>query len=200
MPTHVRVVRQWCQSLGVLTAVSISRPEAEMKLAAYVPLLQDRFPDGAFTADSLEHVARHCIKGFPTYAELAGYLSDWWRDNRPRPTALPPPPPPPKREPPTPEEIEYVHARVVEVVRALGPTRYADQDYAPAKPRHLTPEQLDQLNPLPNGRKRTDAQQATVTVSVSEAGAAAVVDSDAAESVAPADTTAGDGEPGARAA
>jgi hypothetical protein len=31
---------------------------------------------------------------------------------------------------------------------------------APAQPRHLTPAQLDAINPLPNGRKRTDAATA----------------------------------------
>jgi len=87
-PTHVGVVRHWCQSLGVLTAVSISRHEAEMKLAAFVPLLQDRFPDEAFTMASLEHVARQCVKGFPTYPELASFLSAWWQDHRPEPARL----------------------------------------------------------------------------------------------------------------
>lgn len=81
--THVPVVRQWCQSLGVLSAVSISRQESEMKLAAYVPLLVDRFPDAAFTQASLEHCARNAVKGFPTYGELAAWLSDWWRERRP---------------------------------------------------------------------------------------------------------------------
>src|SRR5579864_3892667 len=81
--THVPVVRQWCQSLGILSAVSISRQEAEMKLAAYIPLLVDRFPDAAFTKESLEHVAFQARKGFPTYSELAGWLSEWWKDHRP---------------------------------------------------------------------------------------------------------------------
>ena len=80
--THEPVVRQWCQSLGILTAVSISRQEAEMKLAAYVPLLASEFPAAAFTTESLQHVARLCHRGFPTYPEIVNHLSMWWRENR----------------------------------------------------------------------------------------------------------------------
>src|SRR5215471_4737786 len=109
--THVRVVRQWCQSLGVLTAVSISRQEAEMKLAAYVPLLMDRFPDAAFTTASLEHVAAHAVKGFPTYGELAAWLADWWREHRP-PLPRLEAPPPPMRDPPSPDAIAHVEVVV----------------------------------------------------------------------------------------
>lgn len=86
--THVGVVRQWCQSLGVLSAISISREEAELKLAAFVPLLHDRFPDAVFCAASLEHCAFLARKGFPTYGELAGWLSEWWRERRPPPLQI----------------------------------------------------------------------------------------------------------------
>ena len=100
---HVGVVRDWCQALGVLTAVSISRHEAEMKMAAYVPLLMREFTDAAFTQDSLSTVARQCVKGFPTYPELTNALSGWWREHRPTPPALPAPlytqPEPEPREP-----------------------------------------------------------------------------------------------------
>lgn len=160
--THVSIIRRWLQSLGVLTAVSISREEAEMKLAAYVPMLMhEGFPDAAFTSESLNAVARQCIKGFPTYPELADHLARWWRENRPAPPALPPPAPPLPRQPPTPEELERVHASVTEIVRALAPTRYADQAYRPATPRYLAPELLDRINPLPNGRKRAHAVDAS---------------------------------------
>ena len=169
----------------------MTRDEAEIRLAAFAPMLADRFPADAFTSASLEHVAAECVKGFPTYGELVQHLGAWWHDNRPQPPRIAPPPPAPERPPPTQDEIDYVHARVQEMLRALAPTHYADQVYRP-KPRYLTPAQLDQLNPLPN-RKRTDAQQATVPVS--EAGNAAAVDSGAAENMATAG--AGDGEPGA---
>ena len=50
----------------------------------------------------------------------------------------------------------------------------------PPRPYHLTPEQLDRINPLPGGRKRTDA--ATLS--------AASLDPDAAPDHAPADEDA----------
>lgn len=156
--THLPVVRQWCQSLGVLSAVSISRMEAEMKLAAYVPLLLNRFPDAAFTTDSLEYVAAQAVKGFPTYGELAAWLADWWRANRPALPALPPPPPIRQRGEPTPEEIEHVTRVVAETIAALRASAQPVADWQASslrpKPRYLTPEQLDRINPLPNGAKR----------------------------------------------
>ena len=152
--THVGVVRQWCQSLGILSAVSISRAEAEMKLAAYVPLLLDRFPDAAFTTASLEHVAARAVKGFPTYGELAAWLAEWWRENRPKPPALPPPEPIRQRDEPTPEEIEHVARVAAEAVAALRSSVQPVEDRRPPGARYLTPEQLDRVNPLPNGAKR----------------------------------------------
>jgi hypothetical protein len=152
--THLPVVRQWCQSLGILSAVSISRQEAEMKLAAYVPLLADRFPDGAFTTASLEYVARQAIKGFPTYGELAAWLAEWWRATRPPPLALPAPPPIRQRGEPTPEEIEHVTRVAAEAIAALRSSAQPIEDYRRPAPRYLTPEQLDRINPLPGGAKR----------------------------------------------
>jgi hypothetical protein len=150
--THVGVVRRWCQSLAVLTAVSMTREEAQLRLAAFVPLLVDRFPDGAFTTASLEHCAAQAVKGFPTYGELAGWLAAWWREHRPY-VALPPPPPPPPRPEPTPEEIEHVRRAAAEAVAALRSSAQPIEDRRPM-PRYLTPAQLDAMNPLPNGRKR----------------------------------------------
>jgi hypothetical protein len=159
--THVNVVRQWCQSLGVLSAVSISREEAELKLRAYVPMLMDRFPDGAFTTASLEHVARNAVKGFPTYGELAAWLSDWWMQHRPLPPLLNGPakeaPPPAPREPPTEEEVAYVRARVQEIVGNMHSPFSETRVDTPARqprPAYASPELLDQINPLPNGVKR----------------------------------------------
>jgi hypothetical protein len=86
--THVPVVREWCQSLGVLTAVSISRQEADTKLAAYVPMLLSDFTDEAFTTDSLSHVAKACKRGFPTYPELHMALREWWQAHKPQPLRL----------------------------------------------------------------------------------------------------------------
>lgn len=157
--THVGVVRQWCQSLGVLSAVSITRQEAEMKLGAYVPLLQDRFPDAAFTLDSLQHCAALAVKGFPTYGELAGWLSDHWREHRPLPPLLEKPKEAPPREPrvpPTEEEVAYVHGCVQQIIANMHSPFSEGRDDHPRAPRpaYASPEVLDRINPLPNGRKR----------------------------------------------
>ena len=151
--THIPIIREWLQSLGMLTAVSISRAEAEMKLAAYIPVLAARFPDQAFTSGSLEHVAANSPKGFPTYAELTHHLATWWRQHRPIPLELPPPPTP-TRSPPTPDEIAHVETLVAECIAALR-ANDPEPTTQPTTPRHLPPEMLDKLNPLPNGRKRT---------------------------------------------
>jgi hypothetical protein len=126
-----------------------------MKLAAYVPLLMDRFPDAAFTTASLEHVAARASKGFPTYGELAAWLAEWWREHRPAPPALPPPEPIRQRQPPTPEEIAHVRRCVEQIVGAMR-SPFAERSDAPGpvRPRYLTPEQLDRINPLPGGAKR----------------------------------------------
>lgn len=159
-------VRKWVIALGVLTAGNMTRAEAEMKLRAYVPLLQDRFPPAAFTQASLEAVASQC-RFFPAYGDVVTYLAAWWFEHRPPLPQLPPPPREPERPPPTPEEIAAVHARVCEVVASLHASPlYAEQqpqrldDEATTtfiRPRYLTPDQLDQVNPLPNGRKRSHA-------------------------------------------
>jgi hypothetical protein len=124
-----------------------------MKLAAYVPMLMDRFPDGAFTTASLEYVAARAVKGFPTYGELAAWLAEWWREHRPPLAALPPPEIPPPRSPPTPEESAYVH-RCVETIVANMRSPYAEREPAPPRPRYLSPAQLDAVNPLPGGLRR----------------------------------------------
>jgi hypothetical protein len=145
-----------------------------MRLAAFVPMLLDRFPDAAFTPASLEHVAARAAKGFPTYGELAGWLAEWWRDNRPMPTAIAAPlfragPPPPPRDPPTPEERAHVRRVAAEAIAALRSEVQPVFDRRPTA-LYATPAQLDLINPLPDGRKRHDPAKE----------AAAAVDPDAA--------------------
>lgn len=154
-------VRNWLTALGVLTAGNMTRAECEMKLRAYVPLLTDRFPPAAFTRASLEHVAAQC-RFFPAYGDVVNFLADHWKSVRPLPPALPPPEPEPERDPPTPEEVAHVEALVAECIASLrAAALYAEASSAKLevavewdRARHLTPEQLDRLNPLPNGRKR----------------------------------------------
>jgi hypothetical protein len=156
---HLPVVREWLASLGVLCAISVTRREAEMKLAAFAPVLTREFPEGAFTTDSLAHVAAASVKGFPTFGEIVQALRPWWADRRPLPPMLPPP----ERVPvhaavATPEEREYVRALVEGVAARIRSTD--DDTVAGAQAfgaRYLSPGQLDAINPLPNGRKRVAA-------------------------------------------
>ena len=123
MTDHHQAVRKWCQSLGVLSAVNTSDEDAASKLAVYVPLLVQRFPAAAFTAESLEHVAVRAVKGFPTYGELVTWLDEWWRPKRPALAALAPPDIPPRRPDATDEERAYVSARVAEITAHLSASR-----------------------------------------------------------------------------
>jgi hypothetical protein len=136
----------------------MTRTEVEMKMAAYVPMLSQRFPDAAFTAESLEFVAARAVRGFPTYGELAEWLGEWWKDRRPPLTALAPPDIPPRRPDATDEERAYVSARVAEITAHLSASRAASaSERPPAGACPLSPGVLDALNPLPNGRKRVTA-------------------------------------------
>lgn len=131
----------------------MTREEATVRLASYVPMLLERFPPEAFTVQSLEHVAARAVKGFPTYGELAQWLASWWRDHRPTPLALPPPEPIRQRGEPTAEEKAHASRVVAETVAFLRSHAQPAEDRRPG-PRHLTPEQLDVVNPLPGGLKR----------------------------------------------
>lgn len=157
-------IRQWLLALFALSANNMPRAEIEARLDAYVPVLTREFPSGAYTEDSLAYVARQCTFA-PAYGEVSRNLAAWWRDNRPMPAALPPPPPEPPRTPPTPEEAAAVHEMVRDLVASLraSDTRRAEalaadrHSYLPpgsVPPRHLPPDMLDRLNPLPNGHKR----------------------------------------------
>jgi hypothetical protein len=157
--SHSDTVREWTIALGVLTGGgNVTAADAELKLKAYVPLLLDNFPPAAFTQASLHHVAAQC-KWFPSYAEVVTHLRAWWRDNRPINNALPAPThrhAEPEQPPPTDDERAYVRQRVAEITAVLS--RNDNAALTPTKdpgPKHLTPAQLDVVNPLPNGLKRT---------------------------------------------
>jgi len=129
-----------------------------MKLAAYVPMLTQRFPEAAFTAESLEHVAARAVKGFPTYGELAEWLGEWWQPRRPPLVAIQPPDIPPRRPDATDQERAYVTARMAEITDILSAGRTATaRGLQPQTALPLSPGVLDALNPLPNGRKRVMA-------------------------------------------
>lgn len=85
LKTDAMPIRRWLAHLGLLVAGSMPAEEARMRIEAFAPLLDDEFPAWAFTAASLQAVARGA-KFFPSYAELTEALSGWLRGNRPPPT------------------------------------------------------------------------------------------------------------------
>ena len=163
----IGAVRQWVEALGVLCCDTMTPTEAEMKVIAYVPMLQADFPPEAFTQDSLSAVARQC-KFFPAYGDVYTHLSAWWRERRPMPVALPEPMPPPRPEP-TDEERAHVRELVQGLTASLkskplyseetpGVLQIHDIEGRP-RAHYLTPAQLDIVNPLPGGRKRVPELQ-----------------------------------------
>jgi len=194
-----------------------------MKLAAFVPLLVDRFPDAAFTAASLEYVAFRASKGFPTYSELAEWLHEWWREHRPTPPRIVGPDPSISAQrdrevaalaedwddpagicrrirdlgddPPSlrllcavvqrhaPQHLGWFPPAVIEAVQQDTPIAQPRNDDHRPTPRYATPAQLDQINPLPGGRKRdgqTTAQpRATHDRDATPAGLPSDADADA---------------------
>lgn len=82
LPNSPMPVRRWLATLGMVVAGAMPADEARMRIEVIAPLLEDQFPAWAFTAASLQAVARGA-KFFPAYAELAEALSGWLRENRP---------------------------------------------------------------------------------------------------------------------
>jgi hypothetical protein len=70
---------RWLRALGMLAASTVGKAEADERIAAYIPLLADRYGDACFCAASLSYVAERC-EYFPPYAVLCGHLSQWWRE------------------------------------------------------------------------------------------------------------------------
>jgi hypothetical protein len=87
-----RAAVSWLNDLATLVAGATPIGDLKTKIAGMSAMLGDDYPPEAFTRLSLGYVARQC-KFFPAYGELTGYLSEWWRENRPPPStaALPAP-------------------------------------------------------------------------------------------------------------
>lgn len=162
MPTDRLSPRQWLSALGVLVAGSMSIADAKERLGTYCPLLEGEFSPEVFNRRSLAFVAQR-QKFFPSFNEVCTLLGEWGETQpKPKPLALPEPPPLPPRPPPTADEVAYVHARVQQIVANMRSTtimhdtegRKLEDEPRGLRPRYLSPVQLDQINPLPDGRKR----------------------------------------------
>lgn len=158
------IVREWVLGLFGLSS-NMARVEIEAKVGAFLPMLQSRFPPAAFTPASLEYCAARAR--YLTYAELADHLSAWWREHRPQPPRLVAPaterqvihPPAPL----TADELEHMRRTAAEAIAALRSSAQPDSDRCVPRPVHLPLHMLDEINPLPNGRKR-DHDRATSAV------------------------------------
>jgi hypothetical protein len=112
MPSRQEIILEWLGSLAVL--VQGSTVDAD-RLRVFVPFLLKLVPVEAYSAASVQAIARTCRFGMPSYSELADGLEKWWREHRPdKPVAIPYVRPeyrvniPTNRAPPTEAEIEYV--------------------------------------------------------------------------------------------
>lgn len=128
----------------------MTREELATHLDKIVPMLADRFPVDVFCDATLEAVAAQACHGWPGYGEIVEGLNAWWRGRKPF-TPEPRAERTPDRIPPTDEECAYVD-RVIADWKAGLPL--PPDPRPPPGPRHATPQQLDILNPLPNGLKR----------------------------------------------
>jgi hypothetical protein len=142
-------VREWLVALGVLCADNLSPVEAEMKVGAFVPLLQAEFAHGPHSrsaATDRRRLEAECAASWDDPAVIRRKLDACIADPRlhrllhaavsrwaPQHLDLVPDPPP-----------EPGRASVAD----LGPV------FQPLGPRYLTAAQLDAVNPLPDGRKR----------------------------------------------
>jgi hypothetical protein len=110
--------REWLAMLARMTTPHDPVRALEAMLA-YLPLMDD-LPDGAFTKDSLRHVATQPRRlHIPDLSEVVTPLTAWWRDNRPARTALATP----RRAEPATERQPPTEAEKAAVAAALAPFR-----------------------------------------------------------------------------
>lgn len=87
-PQTLRIITGWLNGLAELTRHGSDGRPSDKKLALHATMLGQDFPSGAFTAASLQHAAvGHDF--WPSYDAIRARVSEWWRDNRPRPTGVP---------------------------------------------------------------------------------------------------------------
>lgn len=72
-PVGSDVVAKWLASLGVLCAGQMSAADAKIKMAAYVPLIEE--PAIAFTSATLK-AAGERFKWFPSFSEITEFLRE----------------------------------------------------------------------------------------------------------------------------
>ena len=79
--TTLRIITGWVTNLAELTRHGEAKPTKD-KLAIYATMLGKDFPSGAFTSDSLHHVASGS-DWFPSFEGCRSKLAEWWKVNRP---------------------------------------------------------------------------------------------------------------------
>ena len=136
---HVRLVTGWLNDLARLTAPQLAVDDLASLLPPLAAALASDFTaDAAFCRESVLHVGRECRSGFfPPYGAVYAALGAWWKENRPRPVALPPPAVAPL-EPPDEASRERAHRLVQEVTADLR--RAADAKATAARPAPISGE------------------------------------------------------------
>jgi hypothetical protein len=131
--------------LGLLAKLSTPGDPVKAFAAfeAYLPFL-DGVPDEAFTRASLEAVAMAPKRlHIPDLSEVKGPLQAWWRDNRPRQTAIAAPAKP--TEPDREEQTPAQRAEIARQIAALADTLAPKETRRPTVRAHvLSPSVLEQ--------------------------------------------------------
>ena len=77
----LQIISGWLLSLSQLLRHDKEKP-TKNQIALYATMLAKDLPSGAFTSESLHHVARD-MQWWPEYSALSKALLPWWNEHKP---------------------------------------------------------------------------------------------------------------------
>jgi hypothetical protein len=162
------IVKRWLATLAQLVNAPGNPDRVAASVAVYIPLLLRAVPIEAFSADSVQDIARRAKDYMPSYGTLADWLEGWWEEHRPdrRPRLTVEPAIyrveiPDRRPPPDDAEVAYVGELVASWVRDVHEQAEARQAAEPPRPALLQ-----------TGRRMTDTELLAAWERLGPAGAA----------------------------
>lgn len=88
MADNKQHIRKWLIDLGIRCAPTSGTEDVEVKLANYVQVLTEDFPQSTFTDACLNYVSKK-FEFFPAYSALVKALEVWTKENKPVLISLP---------------------------------------------------------------------------------------------------------------